>query len=389
MPVFEYEARDRTGGVVSGAVSAESEQLAVARLHEAGYFVTSVRERPTPVAPHVGLATKDVVFRPVATGDLAAAYRELATMINAGMTIVRALDVLEQNTSNPRLRQALRDMQRGVENGRPLSEQMLRHPAIFSELAVALVQAGERSGRLEGMLKQLAEYVEYQRELEGLIRRETLYPKIVLAVMILVVIFLPLIYRIVNGGPWFWTAAGEIMLVAVIVAGLVLVPRMLLSTEYARDAWDRFKLSLPIFGKIASRLALSRFSRALAALYEAGISPASALEPAGRASGNRAIADAMRRVVPMLQGGQKLSDGLATTGLVSRTVMEMVRTGEEAGEVGGMLEKVAQYHEDEAKTAIHQVTVSILPIFLLIAGVIVLLIAVSFFVGLYGGLLRM
>ncbi|MFQ6132599.1 MAG: type II secretion system F family protein [Armatimonadota bacterium] len=389
MPVFEYQARDRSGGVVSGAVTAESEQMAVAQLHEAGYFVTNMAERPAPSEAAPSPAVRDVVFRPVSTGDMAVAYRELATMINSGMTIVRSLDVLEQNTRNPRLRQALRRMQRGVQTGRPLSEQMMEHPAIFSEIAVALMQAGEKSGRLDDMLKQLAEYTEYQLEVEALIRRETLYPKIVAAVIVLVLIFLPLVNQIVHGGPWLWTAIAELMLVGVLVAGLMLLPRIVLSSEYARATWDSIKLSLPIFGPIASRLALSRFSRALAALYEAGISPASALAPAGRASGNRAIAAAMHRVVPMLQGGRPLTEALAYTGMMSRTVMEMVRTGEESGELGSLLEKVAEYHEDEAKTGIHRVAVSILPIFLLIAGLIVLAIAVNFYVGMAGSILGM
>ena len=388
MPIFEYEARDQQGQLVSGVLPADSEGLLVRQLQSGGLFVTSVRPARERRARGEGRPVGQVVFRPVRTGEMAVCYRELAAMIGAGMTIVRALDVLEQNTTNPRLRQALRGVSAGVERGQPLSQQMARFPTIFNEIAVALVEAGERSGRLDDMLKRLATYTEYQLEVEQLIRRETMYPKLVGAFILLVLIFLPLVPAIVMGGSgWQVRAIAQLLLLAGVIAAAIIVPRLLMSTEWARELWDDLKIKLPIFGGIARRFALSRFSRALAALYESGVSLASGLPTAGRASGNRIVAEAMTRASSQVQTGVRLSDALVSTGLVPHTVLAMVRTGEESGDLGGLLDKVADYYEDEAKTSIHRISVMILPIFLLIAGAIVLIMLVSFYVGLYGSIL--
>ncbi len=388
MPVFEYEARDQAGQLVAGKQQAASQDVLVRQLQSGGLFVTSVRPSREFRAPGVGRPLGQTILRPVKTGEMAVCYREFAAMIHAGMTIVRALDVLEQNTTNPRLRQALRGVSAGVQRGQPLSEQMARFPTIFNEIAIALAEAGESSGRLDDMLRRLADYAEYQLEVEQLIRRETMYPKLVAAAILLAFVFLPLIPAIVLGqGGWLLPALMQMLVLAALVTAAILVPRVVLSSEYAREQWDRIKLSLPIFGGIVRRFALSRFSRALAALYESGVSLATGLPTAGRASGNRVIARAMVAAAYHVQTGGRLSDALAATYLVPPTVLAMVRTGEESGDLGSLLEKVGEYYEDEAKTSIHRVSVSILPIFLIIAGAIVLFFAISFYAGLYGGLL--
>jgi type II secretory pathway component PulF len=186
---FLYTAKDRSGQDVSGAVVAHTQELALAQLQEAGYFVTGIQPalRVPPPRPASGLQR---AFHGVHSGDLAIMFRELATMVGAGMSLVRSLDVLEQNTAKSHLRAAIRDMQQAVESGQPLSVQLRRHDAIFPEIAAATVEAAERSGRLDEMFKMLAAYMEYEHEIRQTVRRETVYPKIVAAVVVLVLILL-------------------------------------------------------------------------------------------------------------------------------------------------------------------------------------------------------
>ena len=385
---FLYKAKDRTGHDVSGALVAQSEEVAVARLQQAGYYVTEItpelRIAPPPGPPKA----LGRMFPGVTSGDLAVMFRELATMVGAGMSLVRALDVLERNTSKPRLRQAIRDAQRGVEHGEPLSLQLRRYEAIFPELAAATVEAAERSGHLDTMLRMVADYLEYEHELRQTIRRETLYPKIVFAVIILVLLILTGISVWQAGGSWFLTTTTILVQLAAIIGGVWLGMKLLSTSTYARQVWDGIKLHLPIIGKTVRRLVMSRFARALATMYEAGLSLPEGVRLSARACGNHYVASALEPCIHPMQRGMKLSEVLAGTGVVPNMVLQMVVTGEESGELGSTLNKVAEYCESEAKTSIHAMCVSILPIALIMLGLVVLLVAIRFYVGYVTSLLN-
>lgn len=384
---FLYTAKDRSGQDVSGILVAQSEELAVAQLQDAGHFVTTITQQVQTPPRVVKPSALERAFRGVNSGDLAIMFRELATMIGAGMTLVRALDVLEQNTSKPYLRQVLRDVQRGVEQGQALSQQMRRHGDVFPEIASATVEAAERSGRLDEMFKMLARYMEYAHGLRQTIRRETFYPKIVAVVIVLVLLLLVGLSVWRAGGSWLLATITLLAEVVAVIALLWLVVWILRSSPYARQVWDTVKLALPVVGKTVGRLVMSRFTRALAAMYEAGLSLPEGVRLSARACGNHHIANSLQACTFRMQHGMKLSEALAATGVVPNIVLQMVVTGEESGQLGTTLSKVADYYEDEAKTAIHAMCVSILPIAVGILGVVVLIIAITFYAGYFTSVL--
>jgi type II secretory pathway component PulF len=384
-----YTAKDQAGQEVSGAVAAQSEQIAVAQLHQAGYFVTDIRPE-LRLAPRAGPpSTLQRAFHGVSSGDLAIMFREMATMIGAGMSMVRCLDVLEQNTSKPQLRAAIRSMQAGVERGEPLSAHLRHHDAIFPEISVATVEAAERSGRLDEMFRMLATYMEYEHEIRQTVRRETFYPKIIAAFIVIVLLVLIGLSVWQSGGSWFLAVVAILGLIGLGVSGTWLGLRMLSTSTYARQTWDAVKSSLPIIGKTVRRLAMSRFARALATMYEAGLSLPEGVRLSARACGNHYIAVSLDACVEHMRRGMKLSEALAATRVVPNTVLQMVVTGEESGQLGTTLSKVADYYEDEAKTAIHSMCVSILPVCLVVFGAIVLFMAIQFYLSYATGMLNM
>lgn len=396
MPTFAYRAKDQAGRVVIGRVDAESEQFAVRQIREEGYWVTSIKHAPA-VEP-VGLAEalnraiiKPLFFR-VKLRDKMVMFRELATMVGAGMTLIRSLDILAENTRSGRLKQILREIQPSIETGRPLSDQLARYPTVFTEMEVALVRAGEHGGMLETMLRGIADYLEYEMELRRTISRETFYPKAVIVVGLLVLGVLSYVARTFLGPAGSATSfAGPLLTSLLVLLGAVSVGglsvRVLLQRPGFAKVWDHIKLAIPLIGPNVKKLAVAKTSKALAALYSAGVTLAEAVGPSGRSSGNSVIAEAFERCAGELQSGGKLSAALAPQGIMPDMVLQMIRTGEETGDLDGMLSKVAEYYEDEAKTAIRQMCVAILPISIVLLGLLVLYIMVQFYLGYFGAIL--
>jgi len=397
MPTFAYRAKDAAGRVVTGRVDADTEQVAVRQIREEGYWITELKS--VPARARVGFAEaldraiiKPLFFR-VRLRDKMVMFRELATMVGAGMSIVRSLDILASNTRSARLKQVLTEIQPPIENGRPLSDQLARYPTVFTEMEVALVRAGERGGLLESMLRELADYLEYEMELRHTISRETFYPKAVVVVGLLVLGVLSYVARTFAGpaggasgfaGPLLvgalWTIGG--------LAAAFLLMRILLQRPGFAKLWDYVKLAIPIIGPNVKKLAVSKAARALSALYRAGVTISEAVGPSGRASGNQVISEAFERCAPELQRGGKLSTALAAQNLMPNMVLQMIGTGEETGDLDGMLGKVSEYYEDEAKTAIHQMCVAILPISIILLALVVLYMLVQFYTGYFGSIMN-
>jgi type IV pilus assembly protein PilC len=388
MKQYAYEAADSEGKRVQGALYAEDERLAVRQLQERGYFVTRVQPWGGSGERRPGVFEN--IFERVRTKDLAIMLREMASMLGAGMGIVAVFDVLGRNTMNRRLRQAIIDMSKGVQAGDRLSNQMARFPTLFDEVTLSVIRAAENTGRLDDMLRLLSEHLEYRYELEQTVRRESAYPKIVLGFIILVLLFLLLFPHAQEWGATIAVLVG-VGICAAIVAGVFLwigLWRALMSSSYVQSIWDSVKLAIPILGTQLRRLAMARFARTLATMYEAGVTIREGVAPAGRATGYRSLAEAIAGATIHIDRGGKLSDALAATYVVPETVLAMVRTGEESGQLGVTLNKVADYQEEEARTAIHQICVSILPVAIVFLAVIVLIILVRFYLGYYAGVMK-
>jgi len=389
MPVatYAYEVRDKTGNALTGEMEAETPQLVAAQLRDQGYIIVRIKEAQAPQARE---ARRPTPARRVSHAALAQFYRELATLIGSGMTVIRALHVIEENTTNPMLRWAARGVIPGVERGQRLSENMRRFPEAFSPLAVAIVAAGEASGKLEEMLKALAEYAEHDLEVQRMIQRETLYPKILAGAILIIPTAMVIIVQMLQPG---MLGAGVLVPVAVL-AGLLgavglgyWLVRAYQKSEQGRTIVDRMRLTLPIFGGVAQKIVMSRFCRALAALYSAGVTMPESVKLSADASANLAVASEVRAAIPHLQKGGRLSEVLATSRYVPATVVAMLRTGEETGDIDATLQKVADYYDDEAKTKIRQMATAIVPICVIIAAIFVVLILASFYIGYFNSML--
>jgi len=390
LPTFVYRAKDEAGHAVTGQIDAENEEFAVRQIREEGYWITSIKHvragAPTGFADALNKALIQPLFFRVKVHDKVIMFRELATMVGSGMTLIRSLDVLGQNTRSARLRRIIEEIQPSIQSGKPLSEQLRRYPTVFTEMEIAMVRAGEHGGMLDTMLRSIADYLEYEMELRRTISRETFYPKAVLVVAILVLGVLSVVPKVFLGAPSSYLSfAGSLLMFllfgigGVIVAGLAF--RVLSQRPEFTEVWDHIKLAMPVIGPNVKKLAVAKASKALAALYSAGVTLSEAVGPAGRSSGNKVIEKAFERCEPELQRGGKLSSALAGHGLVPNMVLQMIATGEETGDLDGMLNKVSEYYEDEAKTAIHQMCIAIVPVSLILLGILVLYIAINFYVG--------
>jgi len=393
MPVtsFSYEARDKVGNTLTGEVRADSRQAVVRQLRDQGLVAIRITEHPpVVVAPPT---RRPAIGGKVPLSVLAQFYRELATLVGSGMTVIQSLHTLDETVHHPTLRWAVRGMLPNIERGQRLSEQMKRYPEVFSPLTVAIVAAGEHGGKLDDMLKLMAEYSERDMETQRMIKRETFYPKILLVAILTIVPVGTAIATGIMGG----TAAGvraiaQTLLGYLLFIGLPLglvwaLLRAFTKSEQGRERIDRIKLALPIFGGLTTRLAMSRFCRALGALYSAGVAMPEGVQLSAATVANAALEGTLTRTIPQLRKGGKLSDALATSNLVPHLVLSMLRTGEQTGNIDQTLMKVADYYDDETKTKIHQLGTLIVPICVIIGAIVVLLIAVKFYSGYFSGMM--
>jgi len=322
-------------------------------------------------------------------------FRELATLVNAGLSLGMALSTMEEQISSVEMRMALRDAARSVSSGKRFSEAMRRHPKVFSELNVALIAAGEEGGHLDDMLTLSADYLEKELEFQQTLARETLYPKLLLAAIVLI----PLATRMVIAG--LTMSLGQALLIGIkfcALAGLVVgLPAVLLyllyrryyyGTEQGRRAIDALKLRLPIAGAVTMKLSWARLARALSALYGAGVNIRSAVGIASRTAANRAIEETLEQTVPALERGEKLSDALAKTGQIPPLALSMLRTGEQTGQIDSTMVKVADYFEAEAFTTVKKGMTAIVPLAVILFGIVVLIMAAQAYGGYFGGLLN-
>ena len=316
-------------------------------------------------------------------------FSELTALHGAGINIGESLAIVSAEMRPSRLSAAIADAGRATSGGRSLSEALREHEDVFSPLTIAMIEVGERSGRLEAALRGAADFHERDFELRNLLTRELTYPIILFAA----ILFIPLAGNMIR--IWLMESllaaliagAGQIFVYALVLGGpaflIWLLVRNLSQTPEGRLRLDQIKLRLPIIGNVLRKLALSRFCRALASLYSSGVLMGTALRLAAEASGNEVIRRQFGGGATKLERGGKLSEVLSEGGLMPRAVLGMFRTGEQTGEVDAMAHKVADYLEQEAQTSIKQVAVSLAPVAIIIAGIIVAIMVISFYSGLY------
>lgn len=395
MPTFRYVAQTQDGREVRGTVQARSRLEASDTLRKEGYWLLELYAEPEPTTPlH---ATHQKVWQPLFGGiplkAQALFFRQLATMLSAGVPLYQALDTLGNQRVPPRLRRTILEIKNAVLSGERIAEAFDRYPALFSPIVRALIRVGETAGVLERTLRQIADYLENELELRRLLSRVTFYPKLVLFFAILIPGIVPALITIVGGqgGQPVGQVLTEITLRYLKILGVVFavwaVYRLAMQSRTLRVAWGVFLVSLPWIGFTYKQLALARFARALSALYGAGIPLSQAIRYAADACGNDYLTERLKPTASKLEAGRGIAESLREARVLPDMVMDMVATGENTGEIGFMMDKVAEYYEEEGKLRSHQAGYVFGILVFLGVAIYVAVLVIQFYVGYFSALL--
>ncbi|MBI3946984.1 MAG: type II secretion system F family protein [Armatimonadetes bacterium] len=404
MPTYRYVAKDSAGKTAAGILEAESEQAAGRALRDQGLWplrVVPAKGRvaapdmvvpAAPAGPGVALRAPGPAAAPgrgergVSPLDLSVFFHHLATAVHSGMPLARCMEIMAQQSRGPLSRISL-EAQAAVNRGLPISTAFVRHPRVFSPTALAMVRAGEKGGFLDTALQRIAEVLERQHQLRQTIRRETAYPKLVVGAALVIPVAVRLIVGSIAGssapggvsgfGSAIWSTVVPLFL---LIAAVVLVNRFAAGAPWL----DRMKLQIPLVGRVVRHVAVAQFSRSLASLYRAGVPYPEAVGTAADACGNAFLAERLRRALPAVQRGERLSVALGPSHPLTPMAMNMLITGEETGDLDAMLDKVADYAEGEAGTSIKVMTSMLTPLLILLIGIAVAVEVLRFYTGLFG-----
>lgn len=386
MPVFSYEAVEPSGRVVKGSLEAESAATVLTKLQSLNYTVVDVAETRAGIG--ISLLGGSKTNGKVKLQALVVFSRQFATMVNAGINILKCLDILEMQTKDPVLKAVIGEVRRDVVGGSSLTDALARHPKIFSKLFVSMVRAAEAGGILDQILDRLATFLEKEQELVGRIKGAMVYPVCVLVFAILMVIAmfmfvlptfktifadagaeLPLITRML----FFISDAIRMLwfLLPTLPIGVYMGFKWYNGTEQGRWNLDRIKLRLPVIGELVQKMAISRFSRTLGTLVNSGVPVLRALEIVSETAGNVVISRAVEEARTSVREGQRISAPLAASGVFPQMVTQMIDIGEETGRMSEMLIKIATFYDQEVDVAVKALTSLIEPALIIFLGGIV------------------
>lgn len=381
MPSFVYVARETaTGREVRSAVEAATEQAAIAALLNRNLLVVSIQEK-------VGKKGRTGGGR-VALQDLVIFTRQLATMIDAGLAMVQSLQALAEQTTNKVMRDVIRDICTRVESGDSFSEALAKHPKVFNRLYVCMVAAGEKGGLLAEIMARLAVYLENTARLRKKVKSAMMYPTVVTVVAILITIFLLVkvvpvfgdIFTSFNaklpGPTLFMVSLSEfvqkyILLLLVAGGGAVYGWMYFIKTKPGREFWDRQRIKLPIFGVIAHKICLARFTRTLASLIRSGVPILEVLNIVSQTVGNVVMEKAVRAAASDIERGESISAAIGKHPVFPTMIVRMLTAGEQTGKIDNMLERVSDFLDEEIETTLSGLTSLIEPILIVFLGVVV------------------
>jgi type IV pilus assembly protein PilC len=382
---YRYKVRDRAGKVIEGQLDADSVAVVASKLRQQGYIPVEIdRQASGGLKGDVsipGLSNR------VKTKDLAVFSRQFSTMIDSGLTLVRSLAILSEQTDNAELARVVGEVRNDVESGTALSTALAKHPKVFNKLYVSMVRAGETGGVLDDVLLRLADTIEKQVQLRQKVKSAMTYP-VMAMVMILgitaaMLVFivpmfqdlykelggtLPLPTQVLLGLSSFVTGFGGFVIIAGAIGGTVFLRRWH-RTDAGRAALDRFKLKVPIFGKIVHKTALARFARTFSALLRSGVPILEALDIVTDTVNNSVLAAAVIDVKAAVKRGDSLAKPLAEHPVFPPMVVQMMAVGEETGALDTMLEKIADFYDDEVEATVDSLTSLIEPLLVGVMGI--------------------
>src|SRR5918992_2094394 len=397
MTTYAFKALDLSGAPSKGEIEASDKQTVASQLRSKGLIVVDIEEQ-TPANAGDLLAR----FKKVKADELVIATRQLSTMVNSGMSLLRSLYVIEEQTENDKLRDIWIEVRKDVEAGLALSDALAKHPDIFNDLYVAMVQAGETGGILDNTLVRVADQLEKDAALRREIKAAMIYPSLIggfafIVLFALVAFLVPVFEKIFKdfGGElpaitkftvWlshlftdrFYVLFGGIFAV-------VFLFRKWKNSERGRMQWDRLKLKFPMkIGDIVQKVALARFSRTFSGLIAAGVPMLEAIDITGKTSGNKVIEKAMEEVRESVKKGGSLTAPMQNEpAAFPAMVVQMIGVGEETGALETMLSKVADFYEDQVAAAVKALTSILEPVMIILVGGIVGFIVIAMYMPMF------
>lgn len=397
MPFFRYVARDKTGKLIDEVVETVSEENLVNSLQARGLLVISVG--PAPQAKTVKKAHRRY-HRHVKIEDLILFSREIATLLSSGVTLTKSLEILSKQIESQALLRAVEQIKKDVEGGYTFQNALKKHDKIFSTFWINLVETGEASGHLPSSLDQLATYLEESADLRRKVTSALIYPAILVmvaacAIAIFLLKIVPIFSEIFKGFGVKLPLLTQVVITAsnivrkyfLIVAGSVIILFFILkkyiSTERGREQFDQIKFKLPLFGPLMQEVAIERFASSLSTLIKSGVPILHALEISEKTAGNKIMEMALKDIKTAVRGGKGMAQPMQDSGIFSPLVVQMVSVGEEIGELGKMLDRIAIFYKERVNTFVTRFTTMFEPIVLVFMGIMVGILVIAMFMPIF------
>lgn len=396
MPQYVYKARDPKGQMVRGTLDADNEQAVRNRLREKNYIVTSI----APKSKSLNVGEIFSSFQKVKTKSLAIFSRQFSTMVSAGLSLVRALDILERQADDKKLKEVIHDVRIRVEGGSALAEAFAAHPATFSELYINLTHAGEVGGVLDGTLARVAEFLEKDQALRAKVKSAMTYPAVVF-IMAMGIGFFMLTFVVPNFAKVFegldvkMPAMTQFLLdlsnaikrfwylFIAFAVGFIIFFRYYTSTPRGKYQWHQILLKIPVLGMLNRKVTVSRFSRTLGTLLSSGVPVMQALDVTSKASGNKVVEKAIESVRASIREGESISVPMEASGIFPPMVTQMIAVGEETGSLDAMLDKISEFYDMEVEATLDALTALIEPLLILFMGGMVGFFVIAMFLPLF------
>jgi len=381
MPVYQWKGEDRKGTAQKGEIEAPNEAAVRMQLRRMQIRPAKIKKKPKDLFENVSFMQPKVQ-----TSDVVVFARQFATMINAGLPLIQSLDILQSQQENKVFQKSIKDIKESVEGGSTLADALKKYPKIFDDLFVNMVAAGEIGGILDTILDRLSAYMEKAIKLKRQVKGAMTYPIIVLCIAVLVVgvilvfvipVFekmfadfggaLPAPTQIVVGLSNF--TKGNIHYMIGSVIALIIVFKRFYATEKGRVLVDDIMLKLPVFGSLLRKVAVAKFTRTMGTMISSGVPILEALDIVAKTAGNKTVEAAIYKVRSGITEGRTMAEPLGESGVFPSMVVQMVAVGESTGALDSMLEKIADFYDDEVDQAVENLTAMIEPFMMVFLGI--------------------
>ncbi|MBU0759115.1 MAG: type II secretion system F family protein [Candidatus Omnitrophica bacterium] len=380
MATYRYVAKEAGGKTVSGILEYSDKALLVEALRKKGLIIISINEaaRKKPVRSSKKVKLDDIVIF----------SRQLATMVDSGIPLVQAMDILHDQIEKAAFKNVVAAIRDDIETGASFSDALSKHPYVFSSLYINMVRAGESSGSLDDILDRLASYLEKANVLQRKVKTSLVYPAVVVTMAMLITLVMLLkviptfkgIFSMLGGTLPFPTRVlimvsdtlrTMFIYVVIVVAIVIFAFKKFLKTKKGRMAFDQITLKFPVIGELLKKVAVAKFTRTLATLVKSGVPILVSLEIVGKTSGNTVIEKALNEVRTSIKEGENIADPLAKCGVFPSMVVRMIHVGEQTGELEKMLGKIADFYDDQVDAAVSGMTSLIEPLIIAFLGVVI------------------